>query len=111
MEAVDILGNEREGAELGDFGEAEVGRVRLATEDGFSAPGVPFPDDFGVLEEALWGGEILGWVIGPEAGLGIAEGGDSAFGGDAGSGEAGNGFGVAEESEEFFGEHGAQCLI
>ncbi len=105
MEAVDVLGDESEGVDLGDFGEAEVGGVGLAAEDGFSAPGVPFPYEFGVLEEALWGGEILGLVIGPEAGLGIAEGGDAAFCGDAGTGEAGDGFGEAELVEEFGGEH------
>lgn len=95
---------------MGDLCEAEVGWVGVAIEDGFSAPCVPFPDESGVLHEALWGGEFLGVVIGPETGLGVPESGDAAFGGDSGSGEAGDGLGIGEAGEEFLGQHVAQSL-
>ena len=65
------------------------------------SPCVPFPDEFGVSPEGVGGGKFAGVVLCPQAGLGFAEGGDAAFGGDTYPGQNGDARGVAQGMNEF----------
>lgn len=97
VEVVDVLGDEGEvGGVLFEVGQGVVGGVGVGAGDEFAAPDVPLPDQAGVAGEGFWGGEVFGAVAGPQAGLGVAEGGDATCGGDAGAGEGGDVAGPAE---------------
>jgi len=74
------------------LGEGEVGGIGQGGGDEFAPPVIPFPDEAGIVEKGAGRGEFLGFEPGPQAGLGIAKGGNAAFRRNAGAGEDRDGF-------------------
>ena len=65
---------------FGHFGERIMAGVRFGLSNQFAPPAVPFPNQFRVPLIGFRGGELLRVVLGPKTGLGIAKGGNPAFG-------------------------------
>lgn len=88
VKIVDVL---RDDGELGDvsgeLSDSNVSCVWPCLDDLVPTPFVPSPAQAGVCAEGSGGGESGGVEVFPEPRQGIAEGGDTAFGGCAGAGE------------------------
>lgn len=78
------------------FGQRVVSGVGLHIPGLRKAPVVPAGDQFGVAVEGVDRGQFHRVVLGPVAFLGVAEGGESALGGDARAGEDDDGAGVVQ---------------
>ncbi len=91
VQVIDVLGDERE---LRDVvchgGDRAMGGVGLCVEDRRSPPFVPAPHQCGVAFEGVRRREFGGVKLFPKTGLFVAEGRDTALGGDAGAGEDGD---------------------
>ena len=87
VEIVDVLGAEEEPVEsVLECGDGLVGRIGLGVGGVAAAHGVEVPDELGIAAPGGGRGDIFEAVVAPEA-IGVAEGGDAAFGGDASAGE------------------------
>lgn len=91
VQVVDVLGDDADVmAGIGKCGKSAMAGIRLALHDLRGAPAVPAPEQRRITPETRFAGEF-GWIKPrPQAGEGIAEGGDPAFGGHAGAGEHGD---------------------
>ena len=88
MQVVDVLRDQRHRGHLPrQRGDGVMGCVRLGTRHLGAAPFIPTPHQIGLRRKGLRGGERARVEARPQAGQGIAERGDAAFGGHAGSGE------------------------
>jgi hypothetical protein len=89
VEIVDVLGAEVETVwpeSALDFGEGDVGGVGFCGAGVAAALGVEAPDELWIGFPCFGSGDFFDAVAVPEA-SGASEGGQAAFGGDAGSGE------------------------
>ena len=101
VQSVDVLGDDGHGAvaleeSLFEPGEGVVAGVRLDLAGLGESPVVPAGDEFGVAVEGVDGGQFHRVVLRPETFLRIAEGRQTALGGDSGAGEDDDGAGVVE---------------
>ena len=88
MQTVYILSDEGKLGNLRfELNEGEMTGIGSHPFDGFTPPRVPIPDEFGVAGKGFGRGKVFGLVLRPESRLRIAEGAESAFLRDAGSGQ------------------------
>ena len=79
MEAVDILGDEREYRSTAfKFYKREVAGIGMNPGDQRASPPIPFPDELGIFRKGLRRGEIFRPKVAPEAAR-AAKGRDAAF--------------------------------
>ncbi len=99
VQAVDVLGDEGElRCALFEVGEGEVSGVGFLFGELGAAVEVESPDLVGVTLESLGSGEVFSASSLPESAW-SSEGGDAAFGADAGAGEAADVSGLLDESK------------
>lgn len=102
MQTVDILGDERKlGGVLFHLSQRVMTGVWPDPFDRLSPPGIPIPDELRVAPKGFRGGQILGPVLRPQAGLRVAEGAESALLRDSGPGQGDQVGCAAEQREEF----------
>ena len=78
MEAVDVLRHHADpGEHAPQLGDRDVPRVGRGRRRRAEAVLVPDPDELGLAHVRFVGGELHRVVLRPEAGLGLAEGGDA----------------------------------
>ena len=98
VEIVDVLRAKEQA--VGEFllqcGHGVVGGVRSGVGGSAAAHGVKIPDRVRVAAPGLRGGDLFETVVAPDS-PSIAEGGDAAFGGDAGPGEEEDAVGRGED--------------
>ena len=88
MQPVDVLRDDHDlGEQLLELGDGPVAGVGLSVGRHAEAVLVPAPDERRVLAIRLRRGQLHRVVLRPQAGLGLAEGGDAGLLADAGSGE------------------------
>ncbi len=100
VEAIHVLRDDGETGLLAfQLDEGVVSCIRLAIPQGAATFLVKTPDERGVGSEGFRRGQFLGIVLRPEAGEGIAEGGDAGLGAHAGAGEDDEAAGALEGGE------------
>ena len=88
VQPIDILRNERHlRYEARKCNECMVTRIRLHTGNQFATPAVPAPYQRGIALESFRCRQLVRIVLFPETGLRLAKGGDTAFRGNAGTGQ------------------------
>ena len=80
VQAIYILGDQSKLRQpLFEFSQSQVAGIGFCLGDQLPAPFVPLPHQAWIALKGRGRGQLLGVVLGPQAGLGFPKGGDAAF--------------------------------